>query len=123
MYAGASGTVSLEQHAHYTLDGGSAGTDAWVGTLTVAGVEFDVTPPTLSGAVNKKARVRKRSKRVRVTYHVTARDDVDGVVPALCRPASDTRFRVGRTVVRCSATDKSANTKRERFTIAVRVRR
>jgi HYR domain-containing protein len=123
LYAGASGTVTLEQHAAYTPDGGAAGTDKWAGTLTVAGVEFDVTPPTLRGAVGKTVRARNRLKRVRVTYRVTGRDDLDGAVPVTCRPSSGSRFKIGRTVVKCSSTDRSANTRTARFTIIVKASR
>ena len=44
------------------------GMDTWMGTLVVPGLDFDVTPPTLSGVVNKTVRARKGVKRVRVTY-------------------------------------------------------
>src|SRR5262245_12294443 len=39
-------------------------------------VGFDVTPPILSVTTAKSVRARKGAKSVRVTYKVTARDDV-----------------------------------------------
>ena len=48
IYAGASGGGTVNHQASYTPSG-SAGTDTWTGTLNVPGLEFDVTPPTLSG--------------------------------------------------------------------------
>ena len=82
-----------------------------------------MTPPTLSGAVNKKVRARRGSKRVRVTYRVTASDAVDGSVPVSCQPRSGSRFKIGRTFVKCSATDSSANTVTARFAIVVKAQR
>ena len=79
-----------------------------------------MTPPTLSGATSKTVRAPRGVNRVRVTYKVTATDDADGQVPATCRPGSGSRFPVGRTVVRCSATDSSANTASASFRITVR---
>ena len=119
IYAGASGGGTVNHVASYTPSG-SAGTDTWTGTLNVPGLEFDVTPPTLSGAVNKKARARRGSKRVRVTYRVTASDAVDGSIPVSCQPRSGSRFKIGRTFVKCSATDRSANTQAGRFRVTVK---
>jgi hypothetical protein len=60
---------------------------------------------------------------VRVTYKVTATDDVDGPVPVACRPSSGSRFKIGRTIVTCSASDKTGNTATARFTVTVKRRR
>ena len=113
IYAGASGGGTVNHRA-------SVGSDTWTGTLNVPGLEFDLTPPTLSGAVNKKVRARKGSKRVRVTYRVTASDAVDGSVPVSCQPRSGSRFKIGRTFVKCSATDTSANATAGRFRVTVK---
>src|SRR4051794_30583023 len=118
IYAGASGAGTVSHQALATPSG-SAGRDAWTGTLSVPGREFDVTPPTLSGAVSKTVRARRASKTVRVTYRVTASDAVDGSVPVSCQPRSGSRFRIGRTPVNCSATDTSANAKAGRFRVTV----
>ena len=115
IYAGASGGGTVNHRA-------SVGSDTWTGTLNVPGLEFDVTPPTLSGTVNKAVRARRGSKRVRVTYRVTASDVVDGSVPVSCQPRSGSRFKIGRTFVKCSATDTSANTKTGRFRVTVKRR-
>ena len=103
--------------------GRGVGTDTWSGSLDVPGHEFDVTPPTLSGLVNKTVRARKGAKRVRVKYRVTAQDLIDGSVPFWCEPSSGSRFRVGRTVVKCSATDTSANKATGSFRVVVKRRR
>ena len=113
-YVGAAGNGTLTHAVHFTSNG-AAGTDTWVGTLVVHGLQFDVTAPTLSGAADKTVRAPRGATRVRVTYRVTARDDVDGVVPVSCRPRSGSPFKIGRTVVRCSATDASGNTRTGSF--------
>jgi hypothetical protein len=117
-YVGASGSGRVERSL-----GGGVGAETWSATLEVAGLEFDVTPPTLSGATSKTVRTPKKAKHVRVTYAVSARDDVDGAVPVACFPRSGSRFTSGRTDVVCSATDASGNTQTARFTITVKRRR
>lgn len=114
-YEAASGSGRVER----LLSAGS-GTETWTGTLVVPGLEFDLTPPTLSGATAKTVRAPRRAKRVRVTYNVTASDAVDGPIPVSCSPRSGTRFPVGRSIVTCEATDSSANTTRARFVVTVK---
>jgi hypothetical protein len=99
------------------------GVDTWTGTLFVPGLQFDLTAPTINGALDKTIRVRRRAKRVRVVYTATAKDDVDGAVPVTCRPASGTRFNVGRTRVRCAASDTSGNESTATFAVTVKRRR
>lgn len=97
------------------------GTDTWTGTLVVPGLNFDLTPPTLTGAVRRTTRAPRRLKRVRVAYTVTAQDDVDGTLPVTCRPRSGSWFTVGRTTrVRCSATDTSGNESTATFPVTVK---
>ena len=87
------------------------------------GFEFDTTPPTLTGAMNKTVRARKRAKIARVTFRVTAQDDRDGARPVSCVPRSASRFRIGKTRVQCSAVDTSGNSATARFTVTVRATR
>jgi HYR domain len=96
------------------------GFETWTGTLSVPGLDFDVTAPILTGATNKTAKARKGAKSVRVTYNVTARDAVDGEIAAACLPTSGSRFKVGRTLVTCSASDTSANTGTAQFRVTAR---
>ena len=120
-YAGASG--SLIYKSSVGMGGGCrCGTarDTWTGTLTVPGLDFDVTPPSLTGAVSKTVRAPRGAKRMRVRYRITAEDGVDGTVPAVCKPRSGSFFKLGRTGVTCSATDSSGNTREVRFTVTVR---
>jgi hypothetical protein len=74
-------------HDLHEADTAAVGTDTWGGSLTGPGHTFDLTPPTLSGLVDKTVRARRGAKRVRVRYRVTARDLKDGSVPARCKPA------------------------------------
>ncbi len=117
-YAGASGsgTLAIPVFNESTL----TGVETWTGALTVPGVEFDVIPPTLSGARNKTVKAPRKAKGRRVTYKVTATDAVEGSVPVVCKPRLGSRFKVGKTVVRCSATDSSGNVARASFKVTVR---
>jgi hypothetical protein len=122
LYAGASGRGVVERRLGQTA-GGAAGTETWRGTLDVPAREFDVVPPRLSGPRGKTVRAPRTARWVRVTYRVTAQDAVDGAVPVSCRPRSGARFKIGRTVVACSAVDTSGNTATARFAVTVRARR
>ncbi len=123
IYAGASGSGTLTRVAG-APGVGVRGADTWTGTISVPGVaQFDLTAPTISGAKAKAVRAPRKAKQVRVTYQLTATDDVDGAVPVLCRPASGSRFKIGRTSVTCSATDKSGNAATAGFTVTVLRRR
>jgi hypothetical protein len=123
-FVGASGSGTLTRVAGlpglYVM-----GEDTWTGTLVVPGLEFEVDriAPTITGATSKTVRAPRKAKRVRVRYKVTATDDVDGPVAVSCRPASGSRFKIGRANVTCSATDKSGNTATARFTVTVKRRR
>ena len=119
-FAGASGAGTI---GHFSNGLGEPGHDTWRVTLVVPGFDFDLTPPTITGAADKRVGAPRNTKRIRVRYHVSARDDVDGALPVACKPKSGSFFRVGRrTVVRCSAKDTSANTQTTRFAITVRPR-
>jgi hypothetical protein len=121
-YAGASGTLTFRSSVA-AIDGacqcGSAH-DTWTGTIVVPGLEFDVTAPTISGAVSRTVRAPKNATRTRVRYAVTAADAVDGSRPVACSPRSGSPFRLGRTQVTCESSDSSGNTARARFTITVK---
>lgn len=123
-YAGASGTLTFRSSVG-SIDGacqcGSA-QDTWAGSITVPGHEFDLTPPTFSGATSKTFRAAKKAKQTRVRYAVAAQDAVDGPVPATCTPRSGSAFKAGRTKVQCSAADSSGNSARATFTITVKPR-
>jgi hypothetical protein len=123
IYAGASGSGKLTRAlGGISQDGSEHGYETWQGTLTVPGLSFDLVPPKISGATSRTIVVRRHTKRVRVSYVVTATDDVDGPVPVTCKPRSGHRFHIGRTTLLCSATDTSGNLATARFRITVRRR-
>ena len=66
VYAGASGSGTLERVLGNPLADGRHGRETWKGTLTAPGLEFDAP---------------RRANGVRVRFTVTAADDVDGQVP------------------------------------------
>jgi HYR domain len=117
-YAGASGGGTITHVSNGPPNWN--GRDTWMGTLAVQGLDFDLTAPVLKGAVAKSVRAQKGKRSARVVYRVTASDSVDGALPVTCLPRSGSAFRVGRTTVRCTATDKSGNTATTKFTVTVR---
>jgi HYR domain len=123
-YAGASGSGAVRRtRTRRNAFGNGEGIDHWEGTLVVPNLEFDTTAPTIKGAAGKSIRAPRKATGARVRYRLSATDNVDGAVPVTCEPRSGTRFKVGRTVVRCSAMDTSANTTRASFTVTVKRRR
>lgn len=119
-YAGASGTGTLVHASNGPPEW--SGRDTWTGTLVVPGFDFDLTAPVVTGARNRTVRAPRAKKRVRVKYTVSARDEVDGAIRAACHPRSGSWFRVGRTRVRCSASDTSGNESAATFTVTVKRR-
>ena len=119
IYAGASGGGTVNHRASSTPSG-SAGTDTWTGTLKCAWAGIRRDAAHAQRRRQQEVRARRGSKRVRVTYRVTASDAVDGSVPVSCQPRSGSRFKIGRTFVKCSATDTSANAKAGRFRVTVK---
>jgi HYR domain-containing protein len=119
-YAGASGSGVLEFHTA-NITGPLAGNRnvTWTGTLDVAGVTFDTTPPQITGATSRVVKTRLAAGK-RVRYSVSAADATDGPVPAACLPNSGSLFRVRRTTVTCTAVDGSGNTATARFVITVK---
>jgi hypothetical protein len=122
-YAGASGSGVLDYQNNETGGGSGSSRITWTGTLRVAGLAFDTTPPQFTGTTSKVVKTRLASG-ARVRYAVSASDATDGPLTAACLPKSGSVFAIGRTYVNCNAIDKSGNTATARFVIAVkRVRR
>jgi hypothetical protein len=118
-YAGATGSGTVDVATTTYLTGGR-GHDAYSGSVAVAGLAFDLAPPAIAGARSRTVRVGRKARTAVVRYAVTARDAVDGPVPVRCRPRSGSPFGPGRTRVRCTATDSSANTASAAFVVTVR---
>ena len=94
---GATGTLTFRTRSG-ALDGacqcGSA-QDTWAGTITVPGMEFDLTAPTIAGAVSKSVKAPKKAKSMRVRYTVKGTDAVDGAVAAQVHAALRQRLQGG----------------------------
>jgi hypothetical protein len=105
VYAGATGSGTIVESGSIETGGGQV---TWTGTLTVPRLDFDLTPPVVSGARSKTVRAPRKAKRVRVQYAVTAADSVDGPVAVACKPPSGSLFRVGRTRVACTLRIRAA---------------
>ncbi len=121
-YTGASGTLTFRTSVG-SLDGAcqcGSSQDTWAGTIVVPDREFDLTAPTIAGAVSKSVKAPKKAKSMRVRYTVKGTDAVDGTVATQCTPRSGSAFKVGRTRVTCSAADSSGNTAKAQFTITVK---
>jgi hypothetical protein len=120
-YAGASGggVFDYKNVEDGTAIGSGHSNIAWTGTLNVAGLAFDATPPQIVGAKSKVVKTRAAAG-TNVRYSVTALDATDGPLTAACLPKSGSVFAVGRTYVNCSAVDNSGNTATARFVIAVK---
>ena len=118
-YAGASGNLQVTVNVTEESGGAGQAIETWVGTLTVPGLDFDLTPPTLHGVHDRTVRAGK-ARRVRVRFTVTAKDAARPAVPATCTPSSGSFFRRGRTKVTCSATDANGNTASAMFVVTVK---
>ena len=114
-YQGATGQGRIER----SLSGGH-GVEWWDGTLDVPGVDFDIASPVITGAVSRTIKVSANARRARVTFKPRANDAIEGPVGVVCKPASGSFFKVGRTAVTCTASDTSGNTRAVRFTVTVR---
>jgi hypothetical protein len=78
----------------------------------------DTTAPVLT-APDAISATATDSSGVAVTFAVTALDDVDGVTPVTCVPASGAKFAVGVTTVTCSSTDAAGNIGTDTFNVTV----
>ena len=119
-YLGASGSGTLERALGEATDTGRHGQERWKGTLSVPGLEFDTSAPTLSGATARTVKAKRGAKSARVVFMVTAQDDRDASVPVSCDRRSGSRFPLGKTGVTCAATDTSANSSTASFAVTVK---
>jgi hypothetical protein len=80
----------------------------------------DTTPPVVGAHRNM---IVERGDKIAPQVFFTpplATDDVDGVVPVTCVPASMSAMPIGRMTVSCSATDKAGNMATSSFDVIVR---
>jgi len=90
------------------------------GVLDVSEAALDTTAPELSGARNISVKAPRREKRARAYFSIHATDAVDGTVAVSCTSRSGSFFKLGRTAVKCTATDSSGNAGGAAFTVTVK---
>ena len=118
-YAGASGSLQVTENLTNEIGGAGDAIETWVGTLTVPGLDFNLTPPTLHGAHDRIVRAGN-ARKVPVRFTVTAKDAARRAVPVTCTPRSGSSFARGRTKVTCSAIDANGNTATATFFVTVK---
>lgn len=80
----------------------------------------DGTPPTITGTPADISVTSTDPAGAVVTYaSPTATDDVSGVVPVTCVPASGSTFRAGTTTVTCTTWDAAGNSATTSFAVTV----
>ena len=90
------------------------------GVTTKPGCKVDTTPPVWSKVPGTITAYATSTSGAKVTYtSPVATDAVDGVRPVTCTPASGSQFKVGKTTVTCTASDKSNNSTSVSFTMWV----
>jgi len=114
----------------------ASGSTFAVGTTTVTCSAHDAHANSASGSFSVTVTTDRRAPRITdpgrivaeatgqagavVIYAASALDAHDGVVPAVCVPASGSTFTLGRTTVTCTATDASGNVATDDFPVTVR---
>ena len=78
----------------------------------------DITPPTLTLPADISVPATTRDG-ARVSFVVTATDDMDPHPTVNCTPSSDSQFPIGTTTVTCTAVDASSNSARGTFRVHV----
>jgi HYR domain len=79
----------------------------------------DHTKPVLSGVPGAINDTTESPSGKSVTFAPSANDNLDGVLPVTCTPASGSTFPVGTTSVTCSATDSHGNAQQATFTVTL----
>jgi X-Pro dipeptidyl-peptidase len=80
----------------------------------------DTTPPVLAVPADIHYQQKRAGAIVRMTYTVPVVDDTDPHPRLRCTPRSGSRFPIGTTTVRCTATDASGNRATGSFRIVVK---
>ncbi len=95
---------------------GSGNATTFFGSHTARHVRPDRTPPRL--AVPARIDAYAPGPTV-VRFRASARDGIDGPVVTSCAPRSGSVFRIGKTIVACSAADSQHNRATRRFLVTV----
>jgi len=95
-----------------------AGDKVLIGTAAGTLYAFAEQPSVITAPRNRTVAAPVRARTVRVTYKVTA-ETGSGPVPVTCRPASGSRFKIGKTTVVCTAA-ANGQTATATFTITIK---
>lgn len=79
----------------------------------------DTTPPVVTVPLEDVTAEAVSASGAAVPYTATALDAVDGPITPTCSPESESTFKLGRTTVTCSATDKAGFTDSKTFAVNV----
>jgi hypothetical protein len=83
----------------------------------IGALEDEVAPGTPSAPVQVSSRFVPRCGRRRQPDR-----DRDSTVRVICKPPSESRFKLGHTTVHCSAIDSGDNTATAKFVVTVKRR-
>ena len=114
----ATSTTRLFQYGTTAITCTATDSHGNIATSTFSIVVVDATPPvvTVPGNVTLQASTPSGTPHV---FSVTALDNVDGAVSAICTPASGSTFKIGATTVTCSAQDAAGNSGSASFVVTV----
>jgi HYR domain len=116
------GVYPMSIFASNITNSNQTGAKLKVGTVSTYKVTVvpltDVTPPSLFLPTDMHVSAQD-SGGATVSYTATAHDNLDGIVPVNCSPASGSKFPIGTTSVNCSATDSHDNTANGSFNVVV----
>jgi hypothetical protein len=123
IYAGASGSGTVRRVLGAVTDRGRVGHATWTGTLVVPGLEFDVTPATMTGAVAKTVCAAKGARTARVRFTVTAKERRGRRTRRVLCPQVRKRVLAREDPRDVHATDRSGDTSTAAFLVTVKARR
>lgn len=72
-------------------------------------IQKDVTPPKILAPKDIVVEAQTRDGVTKVTFSVSAIDDIDKKIKPICKPSSGYFFGIGDTVVKCTAKDTAGN--------------
>ena len=115
----AGATTTLGRRPPAELTGVIAISAGYFHSLALTTVVADTTPSVVTVPTDVAAPATSALGAV-VTYPpASAQDNVAGILPVTCAPASGTTFALGQTTVTCTATDPSGNTGSASFHVSV----
>lgn len=115
----ASGATFVVGQTTVTCSATDSSNNTGTATFSVSVTLVDTTPPVVTVPSPLEVDATGPATPVVFASDVSATDNLDGVLPVACAPASGSGFPVGTTTVTCSATDSHGNTGSASFTVTV----